>query len=343
MSPRLAIFRFTLSSLLVSGVALAACVATSPPDTGTAETVDSEEGNEDAEADAGEVDFPPGAIGREPTLVIPEPLPPDEEPIAGAPIAHESTVSPIPADPSDPEPVGSTGSNTWDLITTADPSVFVCVSALGTDTVELALDGYGSGYALTSDVHVFTAEFRDGTWVDLVVDPRVGDAAAAEAEIQRYLTPLGQLPTVLRQGIGRLAIVVGDDAAMASTGEGISVYTENMDVRQSDNRLEETLFHESVHASLDRYWSYEESQAWLNAQVEDGRYLTEYSRESPRGEDLAESALYIYAATFTPDRFPDGMSDAVLQRIPNRAELIQNVIFAEPLVAPDVSPTPACT
>lgn len=233
----------------------------------------------------------------------------------------------LPADPNDPEPIASTGSNKWDLITTDDPTAFVCAEYLGQGPEEFLPASKDGGYQRVSDAYLYQAKFSDGTLIDMRVHPEIGSKADADAELDRYLIPLGQLPTVLRQNIGRFAVRLGDNTATASQGEGMMLQSGNASVRIADNRLEETLFHESVHTSLDPLYAYQRSQEWLDAQAADGRWLTEYGRENPDGEDLAETALYAYALLHHPDRFPAGMVDEVKARVPNRLAFIEQSIF----------------
>ena len=241
----------------------------------------------------------------------------------------------FPADPADPEPIASTGSNGWDLITVNDPSAFVCVEDLGQGPEEFLPATKDGGYQRVEDAYLYRAWFSDGTVIDMRVHPEIGSKADADAELDRYLVPLGQLPTVLRRDIGRFAVRLGDNTATASQGEGMMLQSGNASVRLADRRLEETLFHESVHTSLDPVYAYQRSQAWLDAQEADGRWLTEYGRENPDSEDLAETALYGYAVLHHPERLPAGVAAEIVARVPNRLEIIESIFPpGEPVITP---------
>lgn len=248
----------------------------------------------------------------------------------------------FPADPNDPEPLQSTGADTRDLITTDDPTAFACLVSHGRGPEEI-LDPTKSNYESVPDAHLFTAWFTDGTSIAIRVHPEVGDAAAATAEVERYTDALGRLPTTLRAKIGRFAIRLGDETATASPGEGISVQTGNMSRRISDDRLEETLFHESVHTGLDELYAYQRSDDWLAAQAADGRFLTEYGRENPDNEDLAESALYGYVLLHHPERFPVDVADAYRERIANRLAFIATLFPTDAPIFSETGQAPACT
>lgn len=228
------------------------------------------------------------------------------------------------ADESDPEPISSTGSNKLDLLRVDDPTTFTELTYLGQGPEEILAPDKG-GYEQVDDAHLFRADFNDGTAIDIRVHPEVGDVDAVTAEVERYTVALGQLPTVLRASIARFAIRSGSETATGSYLEGISVQTANMGIRIADNRLEETLFHESVHTSLDHKYSYMRSQAWLDAQFADGRFLAEYGRNNPDSEDLAETALYAYVLLNHPDRVPDDLAEAIRTRVPHRLAVIEQI------------------
>ena len=186
------------------------------------------------------------------------------------------------------------------------------------------------GYELVSDAHLFRAEFSDGTSIAMRAHPEIGDVNAATAEVDRYTKALGQLPHVLRADVCRFAVRHGDETATASFREGMSVQTGNMDVRIGDNRMEETLFHEAIHTSLDHKHSYGRSQDWLDAQEADGKWLTSYGRENPDSEDFAETALYAWALMNHPDRVPDDQAAAWSERVPNRIAYLEDLFRNAP-------------
>ncbi len=247
----------------------------------------------------------------------------------------------FPADPADPEPIISTGANQWDIITTRDPSAFVCVEYLGQGREEI-LTPDKSEYEIVPNTFLFTARFSDTTEIEIRVHPEIGGLDAARAEVDRYTVPLGRLPTVLRRGIERLAIRLGDETATASPAEGISMQTGNTRVRLDADRLEETLFHEAVHTTLDATFAYMRSPRWMAAQEADGRWLTEYGRNNPDSEDLAETALFAYGLVRNPERFPAGVAATIRERIPNRIDFIETIIPPDRPVLDITDATPTC-
>ena len=109
----------------------------------------------------------------------------------------------------------------------------------------------------------------------------------------------------------------------SGTGQ-IVAYAETTDNRLSYDHLEETLFHEAVHASWDA--AHRLSRGWIAAQNSDGRFLTNYARNSPEREDLAETALFAFAILHYPDRFPPVDTSDTLAAVPNRIDYIRQLL-----------------
>jgi hypothetical protein len=102
------------------------------------------------------------------------------------------------------------------------------------------------------------------------------------------------------------------------------LYSENATKRIGTHDLEETVFHESVHAAWDRL--HRESPRWLEAQTRDGRFVTDYAAKNPDGEDLAESALFAYALIHHPDRIPGNDAARIREAIPARIEFVAGLL-----------------
>ena len=98
-----------------------------------------------------------------------------------------------------------------------------------------------------------------------------------------------------------------------------------MDTRISNNDLEETVFHESVHASLDS--TYLRSQAWLDAQRSDGTFVTQYAKNNPDKEDMAESAIFAYTMLKHPGRLSRDIEDWVRIYMLNRYMFFETVFL----------------
>lgn len=194
------------------------------------------------------------------------------------------------------------------------------------------------GAALHQKAFLFAAHFTDGTRVDLAIDADFETADAARQEALRYTPRLGRLPTALRSGVDRLVVHRGGKDTTAFSDVGLIVlYSENATDRIGTHDLEETVFHESVHAAWDKL--HRESAAWREAQASDGRFVTDYAARNV-GEDLAESALFAYTLTHHPERIPPADAARIREAIPARIEFVARLVPAgSPLHYP-VEPEP---
>lgn len=211
----------------------------------------------------------------------------------------------------------------FDIITNRDPSCFRGLRYQGVSKAEMPDKSREA--ELFQQAHLFVASYTDKTSVQIAVDRSIQPAAAAKDEAMRYATRLGKLPSVLRVGVKRLVVHKGNEDTTAFSDVGlIVVYSANASKRISTNDLEETLFHESVHATWDK--KYATSREWKRAQAADGSFATMYAKRKPALEDLAESALFAYAVIHHPERLPAEDRERIRQSIPARIEFIERLI-----------------
>lgn len=242
----------------------------------------------------------------------------------------------IPATALAQEFKNSVASTDFDFITEADPSAFVELRAMGRGEREMPDKRPNSG-PLHRNAFLFEASFSDGTRVELHLDPAFDTDEIAFAEAQRYTGPLGRLPTSLRRGVERVVVHLGGLDTTATSDIGLIVlFSDNASKRISNHDLEETIFHESVHATWDR--EHAQSDAWQRAQRDDGGFLTEYAQSRPTREDLAESALFAYTLTHHPERFPEDVAQRIRAAIPHRIEFVATLLPpGEPIFFPVTS------
>lgn len=234
-------------------------------------------------------------------------------------------------------PYDSTADTVFDIIRADDPTSFRCLTYAGQAPRQI-WDKRVDGEPVV-DAFLFNADYADGSTVEMAVNPEFASADRARAEAMRYAVPLGQLPALLRAGVKRFSIHGGDKAFHAGTGQ-IVVYADKARQRIEQNHLEESIFHEAVHASLDD--KHREAPAWKQAQIADGRFLTSYGQSRPDREDLAETALFAFAILRFPDRFPPIDSDTVRDAVPHRFAYIEQLFSkADPPVA-DATATVPC-
>ena len=211
----------------------------------------------------------------------------------------------------------------FDVIQEGDPDAFDRLESRGVGLPEMP-DKRGDA-PLRQKAFLFVAHFKDGTSVLLSIDADFGTEEEARNEALRYTPRLGRLPTSLRTGVDRVVVHKGGEDTTAFSDLGLMVlYSENATKRIGTHDLEETVFHESVHAAWDELHA--SSPAWLEAQKRDGRFITDYAAKNPEGEDLAESALFAYALTHHPKRIPSSDATRIHKSIPARIEFVAQLL-----------------
>lgn len=221
-----------------------------------------------------------------------------------------------------------------DFITKSDPSQFARIEFRKKGLQEMP-DKRPGNNKLRHEAYSFVASFKDNTAVTINLAASFGSEEAALQEVKRYVDPLGKLPTELRKGVRRLVIHNGGDDTTAFSDEGlIVVYSGNAMKRIAAHDLEETIFHESVHAAWDK--RHANSKAWIRAQRADGTFVTSYAQSKPKREDLAESALFAYTLLHHPDRIPKVDAKKIRRAIPNRIQFIADLMPPDTPVFYDV-------
>ncbi|MEP3480051.1 MAG: hypothetical protein ABJZ55_12445 [Fuerstiella sp.] len=218
----------------------------------------------------------------------------------------------------------------FDIIRDSDPSCFLKLKYQGIRSEEMP--DKTDDAELFQKAHVFTASYMDQAEITIAVDADFETAAQAKQEALRYASRIGKLPTVLRAGVQRIVIHKGNEDATAFSDVGLIVmYSANATKRISTHDLEETLFHESVHAAWDK--KHAKSAEWKRAQMSDGTFATLYGKKKPEREDLAESALFAFAMIHHPDRIPLRDRKKLSTVIPARIDFVNQLIpYGKPLI-----------
>lgn len=234
-------------------------------------------------------------------------------------------------------PFSDTVGTVFDIIRADDPTAFVCMENKGRGDRQI-WDKRVDGEPIVS-AFLFEARYADGTTIEIAINPEFGTSEAALAQARRFAEPLGRLPTLLRAGIGKFSLHMGDEGPHAGTGQ-IVFYADTATQRESYDHLEESLFHEAVHASLDD--EHRLADDWIAAQNADGAFLTSYAQRSPEREDLAETALFAFAILHFPERFPPADTEDTLATVPHRIAYIRHHFFPQdaPLTWQVATPEP---
>ena len=219
-----------------------------------------------------------------------------------------------------------------DIITTADPSGLTGVAYTGRG--DRTIWDYRVLDWVTVNAYLFEARIR-GRSIEFQVNPEFGSVGAARAEVDIYAPALGRLPAVLVSRVEKVHVNAGDPAHPDAANRvrlggrvskvfggnwfdrSVTIHTGYGQRLLRDGFLEEVLFHEGAHVSLQNH---QDALGWRAAQEADSKYISDYARDFPDREDVAESVLPYFAVRYRPDRYSSGQRAAVVETIPNRLE-----------------------
>lgn len=227
----------------------------------------------------------------------------------------------------------------FDIIRDSDESSFLCLVYAGRGDRQI-WDKRVNDEPIV-ETFLFKARYRDAKDIEIAVNSEFGSREVAAAEAATYVVALGQIPSVLRSGIDIFSIHKGHEGFHAGSGK-IVVYAETARDLIDANHLEESIFHEAVHASWDN--RHRNSAGWLSAQQADGRFMTRYGQSNPDQEDLAESALFAYGIIHYLDRIPPADTKDITAAIPARIRYIEKLLSNKgvTLFERSAGPEPVC-
>ncbi|MEL6592763.1 MAG: hypothetical protein AAFQ68_21880 [Bacteroidota bacterium] len=209
-----------------------------------------------------------------------------------------------------------------DFIRTTDPDAFTNLAYIGQADKEMP--DKRNDNLFDTNTYVFEAEFTNGKIVELWAHSDFGSVMAAQEYAEKLCSRLGKLPQFMRDVLNHVVIHKGDAGAFAEKDAQFFVlYSDNMDTRISNNDLEETVFHETVHVALDL--PYATSASWIRAQDKDGAFITDYAQEFPEREDLAETAIFVYTLQQYPGRLSSEIEEWIAGNIPHRLGFLKTV------------------
>ena len=195
---------------------------------------------------------------------------------------------------------------------------------------------------VVADAHIIRARYACGlSAVDVVVNTEFTEQQA-QSEAQRFAEVHGRIPPGLRYAVEELWIHGGDQLA----GGGNRSVLIHVDFAVKNWPFVEELFlHEAAHTTLD----YEthgagvvDRASWEAAKAHDGRPISDYARDFPAREDVAESyvafALWKVAQVANPlDRNAQVIATTIPSRLAYLATLGEEFVprtDACPVIAP---------
>lgn len=220
-----------------------------------------------------------------------------------------------------------------EILRASDPTAFVSITAAGRG-VRVMFDRRVNDW-VTLEAFLFDARYDDGLRIEVQVNPEFGDPDAALSEARRYATVIGQLPTSLRANVATTWIHQGRQP-FGGGNNNLLIHTGQADEYAASGILEETLVHEASHTSLDP--AHAAAPAWIAAQQSDPVFISEYARDNPTREDVAESFLPYLALRHRADRIPASLTDSIQSAIPHRIAYFDSLpLRLHPMVRPSLA------
>lgn len=207
------------------------------------------------------------------------------------------------------------------IVIESDPSVFKEIRAAGSGNRRMfdrRINNWSEWNAF-----LFIADFTDGTSMEIQLNPEF-QQDEAEFMARKYAKVIGQLPMALRVKVKTVSIHKGV-VPFGGGNENLLIHTGQAAKYEEEGILEETLIHEACHTSLDQDLA--RSPDWKIAQKADDAFISDYARDNPLREDVAESFLPYFAIRYASDRIPESLRETIVKTIPNRIAYFDTVGF----------------
>ena len=201
-----------------------------------------------------------------------------------------------------------------DIITQRDESSFVGLEYRGLGT-ETAYDRRRGGAWVTDEFFIFDVAYHDKDGTRVRVNTEFSTPEKAEKEAIFYAEAVGRLPSILLRDLATITIHAGNED-YGGGNRDILIHTWRTRSYLADGILEETLFHEACHTSLDEYLYADPD--WAEARHSDPEFISEYARDYPLREDVAESCLMAFAILNRPNRISSTTSRLISEAMPRR-------------------------
>ena len=201
-----------------------------------------------------------------------------------------------------------------DIIPSDSPTRFVSASYAG-QAQRTMFDRRLNAFA-SFNAYLFQASYSDGLQIEFQVNPEFGSVQAAQDVVAFYAPVIGRLPRALRVQVQTSWIHQGDEA-FGGGNDNLLIHTGSLAQLYIDlGVLEETLAHEAVHTSLDG--AHAAAPGWLAAQASDAEFISEYARDNPTREDVAESFVPWLGVACARSRLDPAVAATIEATIPAR-------------------------
>jgi len=206
------------------------------------------------------------------------------------------------------------------VIKNTDPTTFKTLTDAGQE-IRFIFDRRINSF-INLNVYLFNAEYSDsGLKIEIQVNPEFSqDEARGHAE--KYAIVIGQLPKALRLRVEKVWIHDGKQP-FGGANNSLLIHVQQGDDYINNRILEEIIFHEACHTSLDGL--YANNPNWINSQKKDNNYISTYAKDFPEREDMAESFLPYFAVTYRKDRISLNTYNKIISTIPNRIKFFDSL------------------
>ena len=208
-----------------------------------------------------------------------------------------------------------------DAINSNDPTAFQKIVFIGQDNRTM-FDRRKNDW-IQDNAYLFNASYDDGLKIEIQVNSEFKDSKASEYASQ-YAKVIGQLPNVLRKDVQTVWIHKGDEP-FGGGNNNLLIHITQAENYISKGILEETLVHEASHTSLD--FDHSRRNGWLAAQKADDEFISNYAKQYPDREDIAESFLTWLVVRHFSDRVSKSHIKKILKVIPNRIKYFDEQEF----------------
>lgn len=207
-----------------------------------------------------------------------------------------------------------------DIINPSDPSAYLGLADAG-QAYRTMYDRRENNW-VRRNAYLFNATYKDNLKIEVQVNPEFGSAVAARKEAVKYADVIGQLTTSLRRDVKTVWIHKGVNP-FGGGNNNLLIHTGQAVKYIKDGILEETFVHEAAHTSLDS--RHANRSKWLAAQKADDEFISNYAKDYPNREDIAESYLPYFAIRYRPDRISKSLAGKIMQAIPNRIKYFDSL------------------
>ena len=161
--------------------------------------------------------------------------------------------------------------------------------------------------------------------VEFRVNAEFGEVEAARTEVDRFAAAVGRLPAAFLSNVAWVAINGGYGAwgGGRDTEQAGMMLIHKHSAWDAIRRgfLEEIFLHEAAHASLDH--PHARADGWRAAQAADGVFISDYARNNPVREDIAETGIMYFAVRYRPESLTRDERWVILTSIPNRLAYLE--------------------